>query len=216
MGCLYASNNVGLFSHFDQNNIYCWLCCSSDMVWLPALVVWHTRIFPFLIVLQLTSTVSIIIIVPNVFLHYKITLSNRKAQENERLGNEEEVKKFKRLHQELQSQVKATITLFLVGGIDVVVNILLPIISAVFYAIAGPASIYAFQFLIYPLEVGVSLSHPLLYGLYMKKIRRRLPNWCTAVCNCHKQWIVHHHNRVGVLRQQQRVTVVASTTVWWV
>ena len=90
-----------------------------------SLVVWHTRIFPFLIVVQLTSTVSII--VPNAFLHYKITLLNRKAKENERLGNEEDEKKFKRLHQELQSQVKATITLFLVCGIDVVANILLPV-----------------------------------------------------------------------------------------
>ena len=182
-----------------------------EIVWPLALVVWHARIFPFMIVVRLLSSVSII--VPNVVLQYKITLSNRKAEENKRLGNEEEVKKFKRLHRELRSQAKATITLFLVGGIDVLANILLPIFYGIFFAIAGPASIYAFRFLTYPLEVGVSLSHPLLYGLYMKKIRRRLPNWCTAVCNCHRQWIVHRHNRVGVLRQQQRAAVVTSTTV---
>ena len=66
----------------------------------------------------------ICIVAANSFLKYKITLSNRKAAENQRLGNEEEVKKFKDLLQEVRAQVKANITLFLVGGIDVIANIL--------------------------------------------------------------------------------------------
>ena len=61
-----------------------------DIVWPLALVVWHPRIYPFMIVPRLTSAVSVI--VTNAFLQYKITISNRKAKENERLGNEEEVK----------------------------------------------------------------------------------------------------------------------------
>lgn len=59
-----------------------------DIVWPLALVVWHSRIYPFMIVPRLTSVVSIIAV--NTFLQYKITKSNRKAKENQRLGNEEE------------------------------------------------------------------------------------------------------------------------------
>ena len=65
------------------------------------------------------QSISIICIVAaNSFLQYKITLSNGKAAENQRLGNEDEAKNFKTLLQEVQAQAKATITLFLVGGID--------------------------------------------------------------------------------------------------
>ena len=60
----------------------------------------------------------------NSFLQYKITISNRKAAENQRLGNEEVMKNLKNLLQEVRKQAKATITLFLVGGIDVIANIL--------------------------------------------------------------------------------------------
>ena len=46
------------------------------------------------------------------------------AKENQRLGNEEEAKIQNKLLQEIQAQAKATITLFLVGGIDVVTHVL--------------------------------------------------------------------------------------------
>ena len=65
------------------------------------------------------------------FLKYKITLSNREAAENQRLGNEDKVKKFKDLLQEVRAQAKVTITLFLVGGIDAFANILQTVIYAV-------------------------------------------------------------------------------------
>ena len=178
-----------------------------DIVWPLALVVWHPRIYPFMIVPRLTSVVSII--AANTFLRYKITKSNRKAKENQRLGNEEEVKKFEKLLQELRAQIKATITLFLVDGIDILANMLLPGIYAAIDTWAGPSNIYLIQFLTYPIEVCIILSHTLLYGFYMKKIRRRLP-LCT-ICNCHRQWTIHRRNRVGILRQQPRAA--PNTTV---
>ena len=51
----------------------------------------------------------------------------RKAIENEKLGNEEETKKFVKLIQLLCSQVKPTNTLLLVGGIDVIGNVLITV-----------------------------------------------------------------------------------------
>ena len=62
----------------------------ANTAWSLALV--HYGIFITVIfgVLQLISAISIVVV--NAFLLYKITVSNRKAKENERLGNEKEVK----------------------------------------------------------------------------------------------------------------------------
>ena len=48
----------------------------------------------------------------------------------------------------------------------------------------------------------VMLSKILVYGLYMKKIRKRLP-----ICNI--QWSIRH-NKVGILHQQPRRAVVRA------
>ena len=171
---------------------------SIDIIWSQALVVYHYTSLPFFAVPRLSLIVSIV--VANVFLQYKITISNRRVKENERLGNEEEVKKSKKLLQEVRAQAKTTITLFVVGGIDVAASILLPIVYVLIGILVGPDNYYIFQLLTHPLEACVLLSHPLLYGFYMKKIRRRLP-LCTTF-NCHRQWIIHRHNRVGVVHRQ--------------
>ena len=180
---------------------------SIDIIWPQALVFYSYTSLPFFAVPRLALIVSIIVV--NIFLQYKITISNRKVTENERLGNEEEVKKSKKLLQEVQAQVKTTITVFVVGGIDIIASILLPIVYVLIGILVESDNYYIFQLLMHPLEACVLLSHPLLYGFYMKKIRRRIP-LCTT-CNCHRRWIIHRHNRVGVLRQQQRAAATNTT-----
>ena len=166
-----------------------------DVLWPLGVVYWHTPIFPYFLTLRLMSAMSIITV--NILLQYKITISNRKAKENQRLGNEE--KRSKKLVQVFQERAKATTMLFLVGGIDVIANILLPVTYVVLGRSVDPDKhIYLLQFLMHPIETGVLLSQILVYGLYMKKIRKRLPK-CTT---CHGQWTIRH-NRVGVLHQQQ-------------
>jgi len=124
--------------------------------------------------------------------------SNRKAEENERLGNEEEVRQFRKFVQEVRAQAKATITLFLVGGIDVVANILIPVMYTAIDTLAEPSKqIYILRFSM--IESLFLLSQIFVYGLYMKKIRRRLPI-CT---DCYQKWLACH-NRVGVLQQHSR------------
>ena len=178
-----------------------------DIIWPQALVLYHHESIPFFAVPRLALIVSVVVV--NVFLQYKITISNRKVKENERLGNEEEVKKSKKLLKEVQAQVKTTIAVFVVGGIDIIATILLSIVYVLIGILVEPDNYYIFQLLTQPLEACVLLSHPLLYGFYMKKIRRRIP-LCTT-CNCHRQWIIHRHNRVGVLRQQQRAAATNTT-----
>ena len=77
--------------------------------------------------IQFMSAMSIII--ANIFLQYKIAISNRKAKENQKLENEEV--RSKKLVQVFRERAKATTVLFLVGGIDVMTNILLPVMYVV-------------------------------------------------------------------------------------
>ena len=167
-----------------------------DIVWPLATINIHITVVPFFAVPRLASVVCII--VANVILYYHVTISNRKARENERLRNEDEVKRFQKLLQLLRTQAKPTITLLLVGGIDVIGYILITFMYAGIGISVDPSTfLYLKLFLIYPLDMSLLVSHPLVYGLYMKKIRRRLPN-CTAYCQmqCNTR-----HSRVITLHQ---------------
>lgn len=170
----------------------------ADIFWPLALFCRHYIFYVLLVIPRLTST--FFIIATNVFLQYKITLSNRKAKENNRLGNEEEAKRFTKLVQMFQAQTKTTITLYLVGGLDVIANILIPIMYPTIAAAVEPdKQIYFWRFLMYPMKFCVFLSHALIYALCMKKIRKRLPN-CIALCH-NRQWTIRQ-NRVIILHRQ--------------
>ena len=107
-------------------------------------------------------------------------------------------KNFERLVQLLRAQAKATITFFVVGGIDVLANILIPTLHVVISLSVDPlAKVYIKQFFLYPLKSSLLLLHPLVYGLYMSKIRKRLP-LCTV---CERQWKICRSKVVTLHRQ---------------
>ena len=169
-----------------------------DVVWPLALIDWDGTYLPFILIPRLTSTVFII--VANVFLQYKVTVSNRKANKNERLGNEAEEKRFRKLVKLFRVQAKPTITLLLAGGIDAIANVLIPLTFVMISTSVEPnTKVYVEQFFLYPLRSALLLSHPLVYGLYMKKIRDSLPK-CTA---CQGQWN-SRHSKVTSLHQPTR------------
>ena len=88
------------------------------------------------------------------------------------------MKNLKNLLQEVRKQAKATIALFLVGGIDVIANILQIVIYAVIQTMVEPSrKLFVLVFAYQLIENGILLCEVLVYGLYMKKIRNRLPNW---------------------------------------
>ena len=166
-----------------------------DVVWPFALVYLNAYLAVLFVFLRLTS--SVLITIANVFLYYQVWVSNRKAKENERLGNEEETKKFEKLIQLLRMQIKPTITLLLVGGIDVIGNVLIAtIFTMIFTFSTEPYTSYYLAFLMHPLISSLSLCHPLVYGFYMKKIRNRLPK-----CPCPRLW---NTQRSKVVRLHQR------------
>ena len=89
------------------------------------------------------------------------------------------------------------ITFFLVGGIDVIDNILQTVTYAIIEtSVESNKKLYVIVFTYQVMEACALLSQILLYGYYMKKIRNRLPNWMV----CYRQWIIHRHNRVGILQ----------------
>ena len=99
----------------------------------------------------------------NSFLYYQVTISNRKAEENQRLGNEEQVKKFKKFLKEIRAQAKPTMTLFLVGGIDILADVLL---------------IFTYALINISLE---SNKNGMLYDLHLKYWKPAFPYlkfWC--------------------------------------
>ena len=75
-----------------------------DIDWPQALIYYHHITSLFFIILRAILIVTIIAV--NIFLQYKITISNRKAKENERLGNEEEVKSSTGLSKRLKHRPK--------------------------------------------------------------------------------------------------------------
>ena len=164
-----------------------------DIFWPLALFHWPQTIYAIIGVSHLISIICIV--AANSVLQYKIAISNRKAAENQRLGNEEEVKRFKKLLKEVRVQAKATITLFLVGGINITANILQTIAYAIIEAsVESNKKKYILLFSYQLIETCFFLSRTLVYGFHMKKIRNRLPNWMV----CYRQWITRH-NRVGIL-----------------
>ena len=173
-----------------------------NIVWPLALVDFDNIIAPLIALPRLMS--AVFITVANVFLQYKVAVSNRKAKENERLGNEEE-KQLQKLTKLLRAQVKPTTTLFLVGGIDVIVNMLISFIHAtIVNPVQSSTRIYLKKFLMYPMFTSLLVIHPLVYGLYMKKIRDRLLK-CTV---CQGQWNTRNSKvtRLTTLHQQLLAT----------
>ena len=165
-----------------------------DIVWPLGLI--HIHPTGIAVLTQLISPVCIV--AANGLLQYKITMSNRRAKENQRLGNEEEAKNSKKHLQKVKAQPKATITLFLIGGIDVIANILQIVTYLLIYSlIESNKKLYVLGFLLQLTENGLLFSEMLVYGLYMKKIRNRLPNWMVFYRKC----IICRHNKAGALHQ---------------
>ena len=170
-----------------------------NIAWPLAATSYSPTSAPFILVSRLIS--AVLITVANVFVQYKVHVSNKKAKENQTLGNEqtEETKQLVKLAKLLRAQVKPTITLLLIGGIDIIGNLLITLVFVVTVSLLEYSErIYVRLLLVYPLSSFLLAAHPLVYGLYMKKIRRRLPS-CTGCLQ--RQWTTRQ-SRVVTLHPQ--------------
>ena len=131
--------------------------------------------YPFLLVLTI-----ILIICINVYLYVQINKSKRKFEENMRThgGNDNnEIKQLnnsKATYYKFKKQVKITLSLLVLGGVDGILNLLLLMILPIIRFLLLLHPVYLFQFVVNPLFCVQMISHSLVYGIYMKDIRRRL------------------------------------------
>ena len=94
------------------------------------------------------------------------------------LDNEEQATRFAKLVQLFCLQSRAIITLKIVGGVDVMANILVCIAySALNHLAEDTTSIYLKEFLMYPMESAIPLTYSLTYGMYTEEIRAKLPKF---------------------------------------
>ena len=126
----------------------------------------------------LVSSTALIIAI-NVYLYYKILQSNNRLEENSRLYGESSAtaRRHAAFRKKLRSHIKPTVSVLLLGGIDGLINLLIPILHISLRLTLGNNSIvrvYVVEAVIFPLRWIQLLCHPLVYGLYMTKIRKKM------------------------------------------
>ena len=127
----------------------------------------------------------------------------QKLKENMRLHGESSTTARRHVarRKNLHSQIKPTVSILLLGGMDGLINLLIPLLQIVFRLTLGNdsiARIYAIELVIQPLKLVQLLCHPLVYGLYMTKIRRNIFNFELYYL------IFGRRSKVIVLNQQWR------------
>ena len=140
----------------------------------------NSRLFILCAVLLPTLLSVIATIFINVYLYYCTVQSNKRLQENMKLEgtrNNHEIRRTKRLLHNLRMQAKPTISVLILGGIDCVLNVLNSIIISVAIAYAPGTTRSYLSFVGYLLDWFQLVSHSLVYGFYMKDIRRRLQRY---------------------------------------
>ena len=128
---------------------------------------------------------AILIVGTNIYLYRYIILSKRKLEDNLKLSGKDDYKitKLQRLIHNLQMQLESSFPLFVLGGVDCLLNVLRVIIFIlinVFYPLSSNpvGGIYFYQFIVYPLEYCQIISHSITYGVYKKQIRKKLCKYC--------------------------------------
>ena len=132
------------------------------------------RVILFVLIVIVTV---ILIICVNAYLYVQITKSKQKLEENRRVhgrSDNEEIKQLKQTYYKFRNTIKTTFSLLILGGVDGIINLLTMMAVIMNRMLSVSNTLYAFQFVVYPLLCIQLISHSLMYGMYMKPIRRRL------------------------------------------
>ena len=132
------------------------------------------RVILFVLIVMVTV---VLIICVNAYLYVQITKSKQKLEENTRVhgrSDNEEIKQLKRTYYKFRNTLKTTFSLLILGGVDGIINLLTMMAVIMNSLLSVSNTLYAFQFVAYPLLCIQLISHSLMYGMYMKPIRRRL------------------------------------------
>ena len=139
---------------------------------------------------------TVLIIVSSVYLRHKIIKSNKLFHRPRKNAVEEcDSTKIGRMVEILQEQLKPTMSVLVVGGIDGIFNVLNPIIYAIMVSVFDdPAALlYVIEFIMFPLLFVQMLSHALTYGVYNKNIRKEFYEY-KEICSRHSKVIALNGN----------------------
>jgi len=165
--------------------IYAVVLSVTDFVYIPQFAECTIlKGFPFMHLIKqfmlLMSTALIVAI--NIYLYYKILETKRKHQNYVHGCESQTTSKLDALRKRLREHVKPTVSILLLGGIDGLFNIVIVLMYPLARVIFGNNSmtrLYLLQFLVLPLRWIQLISRPLVYGIYMANIRKKLCdfNW---------------------------------------
>lgn len=131
------------------------------------------------------------ITITSIYLRYRIIKSNRFFHSVKRNAAQER-KSFRagRLAETLQEQIKPTLSVFILGGTDAVVDILFVLVSAI-ATFLSPTNTMVYiittQFMAIPMHYVQSVNHSLVYN---KNIREKIIIGCKQGCNKQSKVIV--------------------------
>ena len=178
----------------------------------PAYLVWPFEFFlppsdftGGFILYMLPKAVSVILIVGiNVYL-YRIIQSKKKLEANLRLSGRDEHKitKLQRLIHNLQTQLKSSLPILVLGGVDCLLivshTLIIIIIHALYPIDSNPVvGTVLIQFLVIPLEYCQIISHSVTYGIYKKEVRKKLHQYYQHL----QRLLPLHPSKVSTLHPQ--------------
>ena len=123
---------------------------------------------------------AVVTIFINAYLYYCTVQYKKKLRENMRLDgrNQHEINRINRILHNLRMQVKPTISVLILGGIDIILNALqILFVWHIALSYASGATRSYLSLVSYLLEWCQLLSHSFVYGFYMKDIRRQLKRY---------------------------------------
>ena len=131
---------------------------------------------PILFLLPITEILAtVMIIATSMYLRQKIIKSNKLFRiPRGNAADERKATRAGKLLEVLEEQLKPTMSVLIVGGIDGLFDLLNPIIYFVTVVINPAALEYVIEFVLIPLSFFQMLSHVLTYGMYNKNIRKEV------------------------------------------
>ena len=116
-------------------------------------------------------------------------------------NDDNDISQLKRTYYKFKKQVRITLLLLVLGGVDGTINLVAIVIMIIVNRVLSASHMrYFLQFVINPLLYVQMILHSLLYGIYMKDIRR--------LCKCQlyqRLWrrCPLHPSKVTVLHQSK-------------
>ena len=170
----------------------------SNILYIPSLGVCsfyeHSMVSLVAIVVPVFVSASLVGM-SSLYLHHKIIKSNRFIHGIRRSAAEEEkVVRLGQLVDILREQLEPTLAVFIVGGVDVLLNLIFAIVLGVLSQYSPKERILVYEFALVPLRFFQCLCHSLSFGFYKKKIREKMCS-CTNLCPKRSRVIVISNGR---------------------